>query len=177
MRLRRIRLCAAALCALALVNVSGCARNARPAPAPAEPAVTPADAPPSHRTGQRFSPGAPQPGWTRYEQRRTIAPGQTVTAGPAPYARVKLIEVAENRKSALFEAEHLTDRRRGRVSVGETFHVFTPIFGNKGARLEAASAAGATVVFRWSQSAATAVAPGAVALPAAGANEGDMRSR
>jgi hypothetical protein len=86
-----------------------------------------------------------------------------VTAGPEPYAKVKLVDIAADRHSAVFEAQHLTDRRRGRVVVGEHFNVFTPVFGSKGAKLEAIDDAGATVVFHWSQSRALPVPPGAVA--------------
>jgi hypothetical protein len=143
---------------------AGCARRPAPRPKP-EPVVTPADASPRQRPSLRYAEGALQPGWIRYEQRKTIRPGETVTAGPHPYAQVKLAEVAENNRSAVFEAAHLVDRRRGRVGVGQHFSEFTPIFGNKGALLEAVGPNGATVVFRWSQGPATPVPPGAVMQP------------
>ena len=107
--------------------------------------------------------GEGRPGWNHYEQRKTLKVGETVTAGPEPYAKVKLVEIAEDRQSAVFEAQHLVDRRRGRVVVGDSFHVFTSVFGSKGARLESIDEAGATVVFRWAQSRGLPVPPGAVA--------------
>src|SRR5215204_2163708 len=143
-----------AVCMTAGMLAAGCARRASPRPEPA-PVVTPADAPPQQRVPRRFNEGTLPPGWSRYEQRKTIRPGETVTAGPAPYATVKLTEVAEDNRSAVFDAWHLVDRRQGRVYVGQNFSVFTPIFGNKGARLETVGPGGATVVFRWSQSPTT----------------------
>ena len=144
---------------------SGCASHeAPPARAPAERPATPADAPARDAGAGGSTNGGPRRGWTRYEQRRTIPLGGTVTAGPEPYARVKLVEVSDDRRSAVFEATYLVDQRRGRVMVGETFGTFTSIFGKKGATFESVGPSGATVVFRWSQNQATPVPPGAVAL-------------
>ena len=140
--------------------VAGCARRDRGASRHrAERPATPADAPlpPKPRP---YGEGALPPGWKRYVQRKTIPVGQTVTAGPVPYAKVKLVEVDQD--VAVFEATHLVDSRRGRVSVGQTFNEFTPIFGKRGATVEALDASGATVVFRWTQNAAAPVPPGAV---------------
>ena len=166
------------------LTLLGCARRppARPSHRLDGPVVTPADAPPVLRERRGYAEGELPAGWARYEQRKTIRPGQTVTAGPVPYATVKLIEVAEDNRSAVFDAVRLVDRRRGRVSVGQHFNVFTPIFGNNGARLESANADGATVVFRWAQNTATAVPPGAVRQATAmtrptDAGSGDRRSR
>ena len=149
---------------LTCLVLSGCARRAPTAKfhRQEEPVATPADAPPRPRP-PTYANGELPPGWQRYVQRKTIPLGKAVTAGPAPYARVKLVEVWEEDGSAIFEASHLVDRRRGRVKVGGTFHVFTPIFGRKGATLESLDASGATVVFRWTQSASVPVPPGAVA--------------
>jgi hypothetical protein len=150
---------------LVAVAVTGCSQHPATVPAahsdPDQPA-TPVDAPPRLVTGTQYGGGL-RPGWTRYEQRRTLKVGETMTAGPEPYAKVKLVEIAGDRHSAVFEATHLVDHRRGRVVVGESFNVFTPVFGSRGAKLESISDAGATVVFHWSQSRVVAVPPGAVA--------------
>ena len=151
---------------MSLGLVTGCARRAAPRAAP-EPAVTPSDAPFSQRLSAKDKLRA---GWERYEQRRTIKPGETVEVGPVPYSRVKLVEVADDNRSAVFEASHLIDQRRGRVWVGQHFNSFTPIFGNKGAHLEAVDANGATVAFRWSQSPTTPIPPGAVKISAVDAS-------
>jgi hypothetical protein len=144
---------------------SGCAshRGTR-ARAPADRPATPADAPPRDASTGASTDGGLRPGWTRYEQRKTIPLGGSVTAGPEPYARVRLLEVSDDRRSAVFEAAYLVDQRRGRVMVGETFATFTSIFGKKGATLESVGPSGATVVFRWTQNRAMPVPPGAVAL-------------
>jgi hypothetical protein len=151
-----------------LAGVVGCSDHPATVPSarvdPDRPA-TPADAPPRQRSGAQFAGGEGRPGWNHYEQRKTLKVGETVTAGPEPYAKVKLVEIAEDWQSAVFEAQHLVDRRRGRVVVGESFHVFTSVFGSKGARLESIDEAGATVVFRWAQSRGLPVPPGAVARP------------
>jgi hypothetical protein len=114
---------------------------------------------------RRYAAGELRPGWKRYFQRKVIRLGETVTVGPTPYARIKLLEVAENGRSAVFEATHLTDSRRGRVYVGRSFNEFTPVFGTKGAMLEAVDPSGATVLFRWGQSPGLPVPPGAVVEP------------
>src|SRR4051812_33270962 len=163
-----MRILATAL-SLTLVGTatSGCSHRAAPAPSAEsarEQAATPADAPPRARAGPQYAGGDPRPGWTHYEQRRTLRVGQSDTAGPEPYARVKLVEVAADRHSAVFEVTHLVDHRRGRVVVGESFNVFTPVFGSKGARLESLGDAGATMVFHGWQSRGTPVPPGAVAI-------------
>lgn len=171
----------AACLVVAFFTIQGCVRRppARPSHRPDEPAVTPADAPPVQREPRGYAEGQLPAGWARYEQRKTIRPGEKVTAGPEPYATVKLVEVAEDQRSAVFETARLVDRRRGRVGVGQHFNVFTPIFGNNGARLESANADGATVLFRWAQNAATAVPPGAVRQAAAATRptDGDLGNR
>ena len=151
---------AAAAVVTCAVAAPGCARR-RAARAPqAEPVVTPADAPP-REAAPRYAEGELRPGWKRYVQRKTIAPGETVTVGPEPYARVKLVEVAEDRMSAVFQAQHLVDHRHGRVRLGGSFSEFTAVFGKKGATLEKLDGNRATVVFRWAQNSSTAVPPGA----------------
>jgi len=151
---------------LVLTGIAGCSDH--PATVPSarveDQRATPADAPPRQGPGVQYAGGERRPGWNHYEQRRTLKLGQSVTAGPEPYAKVTLVEVADDRKSAVFEATHLIDHRRGRVVVGESFNVFTPVFGNKGAKLESIDDAGATVVFHWAQSRGLPVPPGAVSV-------------
>jgi hypothetical protein len=157
----------ALLLTLAGSAAPGCSHRAAPAPpllSEREQPATPADAPPRARPGPQYAGGEPRSGWTHYEQRKTLKVGQTDTAGPEPYARVKLVEIAADRHSAVFEVTHLVDHRRGRVVVGESFNVFTPVFGSKGARLESLGDNGATVVFHWSQGRGPPVPPGAVAI-------------
>lgn len=153
-----------AVVACTCLAVVGCARRDRGRDwrQNEERPATPADAPVSRRP-RPYGEGALPPGWHRYVQRKTIPVGETVTAGPVPYAKVKLLEVDGD--VAIFQATHLVDSRRGRVQVGETFNEFTPIFGKRGATLEALDASGATVVFRWAQNAASPVPPGAVPEP------------
>ena len=148
------------------VAVAGCARRGRGATSrqPQERPAWPADAPPRPRP-RPYGEGELPAGWKRYVQRKTIPLGKTVTAGPVPYAEVKLLEVDGD--IGVFEATHLVDRRRGRVRVGQSFNEFTPIFRKKGATLEALDASGATVVFRWNQNAAAPVPPGAIVESAA----------
>jgi hypothetical protein len=151
---------------LVLIGMAGC--SSQPATVPSarvesDQPATPADAPPRPRAGAPYAGGQLRPGWGRYEQRKTLKAGQAVTAGPEPYAKVTLVEIADDRHSAVFDVQHLIDHRRGRVVVGEFFNVFTPVFGGKGARLESIDDGGATVVFRWAQSRALPVPPGAVA--------------
>ena len=144
----------------------GCRRRPAGPRRQVETMVTPADAPVVPRAERGAGERGLRPGWARFEQRKTIRPGETVTAGPEPYARVKLLEVAEDNASAVFEAAHLVDRRTGRVWAGKHFSGFTPIFGKTGATLEAVGPEGVTVAFRWSQSPETPVPPGAVRLGA-----------
>jgi hypothetical protein len=154
------------LLSFAGLAIAGCSHGAATAPSAgveSERPATPADAPPRPRASTQYAGGERRAGWDRYEQRKTLKVGQTVTAGPVPYAKVKLVEIAEDRRSAVFEATHLVDHRRGRVLVGESFNVFTPVFGSKGARLESLDDAGAAVVFRWAQRRGMPVPPGAVA--------------
>ena len=159
------RAVACAVVGLLCVAASGCMRRGRAASTrqPQERPAWPADAPPRPRP-RPYAEGDLPPGWKRYVQRKTIPLGKTVTAGPVPYAEVKLLEVDGD--TAVLEATHLVDRRRGRVKAGQSLNEFTPIFGKKGAVLEALDASGATVVFRWAQNAASPVPPGAVAEPA-----------
>lgn len=159
----RVRLAVAwAVVGILCVSVAGCVRRGRADSMrqSQERPAWPADAPPRPRP-RPYAEGELPPGWKRYVQRKTIPVGKTVTAGPVPYAEVKLLEVDGD--TAVFEATHLVDRRRGRVNVGQSLNEFTPVFGRKGAILEALDASGATVVFRWAQNAASPVPPGAVA--------------
>lgn len=106
---------------------------------------------------------SPRPALTRYSMRRTIAVGATVKVGPSGARQLTLVEVADDGRSAVFEAVYVIDRRRGRVFEGQTLEVFTPVFGKNGATLEKVNAPGATVLFRWSQSPGLPLPPGAIA--------------
>lgn len=94
---------------------------------------------------------SPRAALTRYSLRRTIAVGETVKVGPRGARQLTLLEVADDGRSATFEAAFVVDRRRGRVFIGQTTEVFTPVFGKTGASLEEVGPSSATVLFRWSQ--------------------------
>lgn len=140
-------------CAMLLGTVLACAAVGCGGRTP-EPVARPDRAGDVDQADARESPrrdASPHPALTRYSLRRTIAVGETVKVGPSGARQLTLVEVADNGRSATFEAAYGVDRRRGRVFIGQTTEVFTPVFGKTGAMLEEVGPSSATVLFRWLQ--------------------------
>lgn len=149
--------------ALAIV-ATGCGER-RPQPAAPARLDGAADVDQADRRESPRRDASPRPPLTRYSLRRTIAVGETVKAGPSGARQLTLVEVANDGRSAVFEAVYVIDRRRGRVFEGQTLEVFTPVFGKTGATLESVGLSSATILFQWLQRPDLPVPPDATVHP------------